>query len=141
MAELGRVFNGRFSDDQLREALHSVLDIPIPGMDELVGRVSQHASIGLVSNTNELHFEQVRKVIPALRHFSTFFLSYQLKAVKPDPAYYNAVLQLLPTPPGQIAFVDDLPENIAGAEKVGMRGMLFTDARTLERDLKLFIDF
>lgn len=141
LAGLGRMFGGRYTEQQLLDALQSVLDVPIPGMENLVGRIARQVPLGLVSNTNELHFERMRGELPVLRHFRNFFLSYRLKALKPDPAFYSAVLQRLSVPADSVVFIDDLAENIAGAQHAGIHGVLFTGAEALEEHLKQMLDF
>lgn len=141
LAGLGRVFNGQYTEQQLLDALQSVLDVPVPGMEDLVGRIAPQVPLGLVSNTNELHFERMREQLPVLRHFGNFFLSYRLKALKPDPAFYGAVLQRLSVAADRVVFIDDLAENVAGAQHAGMHGILFTEAAALEEQLKQILDF
>lgn len=63
------------------------------------------------------------------------FYSCRLRATKPDPGAYGAVLAALGAEPATVTFVDDRPENVAGAQAVGMRGVLFTDPATLAADL------
>ena len=47
---------------------------------------------------------------------------------KPDPRIYELALSRFPgATPARTAFLDDLPSNIAGAEAVGMVGVLVED--------------
>jgi putative hydrolase of the HAD superfamily len=39
---------------------------------------------------------------------------------------YQAVLTLLGASPGEVVFLDDRPENVAGAEALGIRSVHFT---------------
>jgi putative hydrolase of the HAD superfamily len=59
------------------------------------------------------------------------FLSAELGLLKPDPAIYLRVAELLGIPPHAIVFVDNKASNVAGAESVGMTGHVFTDAASL----------
>jgi len=65
------------------------------------------------------------------------FYSCRLGRTKPDPDAYRAVLAELAADPAGVTFVDDRPANVAGAETVGMRALLFTDPATLAADLDL----
>jgi putative hydrolase of the HAD superfamily len=65
------------------------------------------------------------------------FYSCRLGTIKPDPAIYTAVLAEIGATPADVTFVDDRPVNVAGAEAVGMRALLFTDPATLAADLDL----
>jgi putative hydrolase of the HAD superfamily len=65
-------------------------------------------------------------------HHLTF--SCDVGMVKPDPLIYKACLQSLAVAPQETLFLDDLPPNIEGAAKLGIRGVLFdTMERTASR--------
>ncbi len=70
-----------------------------------------------------------------LRMIPHRFYSCRLRATKPDPAAYAGVLAALGTDAGTVTFVDDRPQNVAAAEAVGMRALLFTDPVTLAAEL------
>jgi len=136
LEEMSRLFDGRFDLDLIREAMLKVVGTPIEGMEELVSLIASKYETGLVSNTNELHFNYCRETFSTLRHFSRFYLSYQLSSLKPTETYYNTVLADLKVPPSSIVFVDDLEENILGARKSGMSALQFVSRRQLERDFR-----
>ena len=46
-----------YSAEDLRRAMLSIIGQPIPGMQELVRALSARVPIGLLSNTNPLHFD------------------------------------------------------------------------------------
>jgi HAD superfamily hydrolase (TIGR01509 family) len=55
--------------------------------------------------------------------------SHEIGTAKPDPACYLLACQALDLAPGQVAMVDDVPEFVAGARAVGMRGVLHRTAQ------------
>jgi putative hydrolase of the HAD superfamily len=61
--------------------------------------------------------------------------------VKPEPSIYRLCLQKLGVTPPECIFLDDVPENAAGARAVGIHAMVFSSAReaaaALERDWAL----
>ena len=63
--------------------------------------------------------------------FSRMFFSCDLRAVKPEPAAYRAVLDGLHVTARDVVFVDDRPANIAGAEAMGIPAVLFEGADQL----------
>ena len=72
---------------------------------------------------------EVAEVVAALPLASSFehcVFSCYLQTVKPDPECYQAVLALLDASPDEVVFLDDRPENVAGAEAVGIRSVHFT---------------
>ena len=62
---------------------------------------------------------------PWLESFAERFFSCHMKAVKPEPRAYEAVLDALGVAAGDVVFVDDRPANVHGARAVGMRAVLF----------------
>ena len=56
--------------------------------------------------------------------------------MKPDPAIYRLALERFGLSGPEALFVDDRAENVAGAEAVGMRGHLFSDAEGLRDRLR-----
>lgn len=49
------------------------------------------------------------------------FYSYLLRAAKPEPAYFRAVLDRLELAAEAVLFVDDSADNVEGARSVGLR--------------------
>jgi putative hydrolase of the HAD superfamily len=57
------------------------------------------------------------------------FYSCRLRVAKPDPRAWWAALEQLGAKPGDAFFVDDRPDNVAGAQRVGIPSMRFTSAQ------------
>ncbi len=133
---LGLLFENRFSPRALESALLSVIGDPIPGMEDFVRRSIERYRAALVSNTNALHFQYCLGLLPVLKLLPHRFLSFQLGTLKPEPSYYQQILQQLNlSSSNKIIFVDDTPENVRGATAAGMRGIVFRDPAKLEQEL------
>lgn len=76
--------------------------------------------IGVISNTNAIHSEWLRRHVPELGQFTPIILSNEVGLMKPDPAIYQLALAQAGFNPEQAVFVDDLAENVEGARRVGM---------------------
>lgn len=74
----------------------------------------------LLSNTCEMHFDYVLKNFSFLSYFDSLVLSYKVGSVKPEEAIYKEALREARCPKEACLFVDDMPENIRGAEKLGI---------------------
>ena len=73
-----------------------------------------------------------RDVFPEL--FDGVVISGEVGMHKPEPQIFRLGAERIGVPPEQCVFVDDLKENCAGAEKVGMTAILHRGAgRTLPR--------
>lgn len=106
---------------------------PIPGMPELVEALDVRG-VPLFAITNFSHefWGPFRATQAALfDRFRDIVVSGTERVVKPDPAIYRLALDRFGVAAAAALFVDDRPENVAGAEAVGMHGHLFTGAAAL----------
>ena len=86
----------------------------------------QGMALGLLSNFST----DLRGMLEAqdlLRRFDHVAISAEIGVMKPDAAAYEAILDMLALPATACVFVDDLPANVAAAQKLGMHGILFED--------------
>jgi putative hydrolase of the HAD superfamily len=67
--------------------------------------------------------------------FPACYVSGELGLLKPDPKIYQHVLNDLGITPAEAVFIDDRPDNVAGAESLGIVGHVFTDASKLRKFL------
>ncbi len=130
------VFGKEFLKHQLEEAFASVLTTPVPGMEEIVISVQTRARAALVSNTNPFHWDFCRTTIPAVNRLPVHYLSFEIGAMKPDPQFYEHVIAGESLPADQLLFIDDVQENVAGAERAGMQTHLFETVERLNDALK-----
>jgi putative hydrolase of the HAD superfamily len=79
----------------------------------------------MLSNCGPEVIDRVRAQREVTRYFDALVISWEVGTVKPEPAIYRIAAERLGVAPGEALFVDDRPENVAGAEAVGMQGMLF----------------
>ncbi len=90
----------------------------------------------LGSNTNDLHASQFRRQFAAaLAPFDRLVLSYEVGHIKPSAEFYLACAAAAGAEAGDCVFIDDLPENVAGATAAGLTGVHFRDVTTLVADL------
>jgi putative hydrolase of the HAD superfamily len=103
------------------------------GSSKLLKRLSSNVPVYLLSNTNHLHYEFIRRHYAFTRHIRGAVLSYRLGLRKPEPGIYLAALKRACVRPEEALFIDDLPENVRGAQKVGMRAVRYEGAEKLEK--------
>ena len=82
--------------------------------------------VGLISNMPRDLGEALKSRTRKLSNFDQVTLSYEINAVKPEPAMYEHCLDSLETPPEQTLLLDDRIENVQGAELLGIRALQFT---------------
>jgi HAD superfamily hydrolase (TIGR01509 family) len=128
-------YRGSLHDFQ--ETWSDFFDGPLPGMEDLLGRLRAKYRLAFLSNSNEIHAD----VIP--RKFATLFerddrliFSHRFLTAKPDPEMFQRALEIIGALPSQAVFVDDLLENILAARSVGITSFQFRDTFSLERALR-----
>ena len=111
---------------------------PVPGVHEIVAELDQ-VGVPLYAITNfsadfwgPFH-ERERAFFSSFREI---VVSGEEKLMKPDAAIYLRALDRFGLRPDEALFIDDRGINVLGAELVGMRAHLFTDADALRERLK-----
>jgi glucose-1-phosphatase len=89
-----------------------------------------------LSNTNQMHFDYLTRALPLVNEFDDLVLSHRVGAMKPDRRIYQAALEITSCAPEELFFVDDLPENVAAARKLGISSVIFTGEAQLRADLQ-----
>ena len=106
------------------------------GMDQLLTRLKKKYPLYLISNTNKMHFDHIKKNFRMLRHFKKTFPSHEIGHRKPDPKIYAKVLKHIKLKGENTVFIDDVPKFVRGAKKAGMKAIRFRRKDQLIRDLK-----
>jgi glucose-1-phosphatase len=93
-----------------------------------VARAGELGQVTLLTNNGPLAAKHLGTLAPELVPLfgEHLFTSSDYSARKPDPIVFERVLQRYGTPASDAFFADDLPENVAGAQSVGITGHLFT---------------
>jgi putative hydrolase of the HAD superfamily len=94
---------------------------PLPGAEELVAATRAAVPVGVLSNTNHVHWAAGAGRWPLLGLFDRAFLSFELGMVKPDPEIFEHVVQALGVSAPQVLFLDDNQLNVDQARGVGLR--------------------
>lgn len=108
------------------------------GMDQLLRRLKKKYPLYLISNTNALHFTHIKKQYKILRHFRKVFPSHEVGHRKPERQIYLKVLKAIRFKPEETLFIDDMPEFVRGARRVGMNAVLFRHQRGLIKDFRRY---
>jgi putative hydrolase of the HAD superfamily len=120
--------------DRFRDAYCDIFT-PIEETYGLIRALKYSYRLGLVSNTSEWHFEHGIRLVPVFPLFDTVTLSYEVGALKPDPAVYHDALRKLNLPPSSCVYIDDIQANVDAAAALGMRAFRYINHTTLLRDL------
>jgi epoxide hydrolase-like predicted phosphatase len=110
---------------------------PLADTQALIPKLKGRYRIGLLSNTNECHFRRHIRHVPVFPLFDAVTVSFEVGALKPDPAIYRDALRKLSLPPEACVFIDDIREYAEGAKAVGIHGIRYTGPSDLMRELSV----
>ena len=110
----------------------------VPGMREVINelRAKGYEIYGLTNWSMET-FPAARERFGILQMIDRYVVSGAERLIKPDYRLFHILLDRYGLNAGECVFVDDNPDNVAAAETLGMKGIVFTGAETLRKQLGL----
>ena len=136
VAEISRVLDLNLDYQRFCEIWSSIFTDTLLPESMLEGLKARYRLL-LLSNTNAIHFAMIRRNYPLLRHFDDLILSYEVKAMKPQPAIYRAAIERARCEPGECFYTDDIAEYVAGAQAMGIDAVQFEGAERLTEEMKM----
>jgi FMN phosphatase YigB (HAD superfamily) len=121
--EFTPIWNDIFSEDQ--------------EVSEIVRLWKGKKRIGLVSNTNPLHFDYVLSKFPIMKTFDKWILSHEVGFKKPAVEIFKKAMEWASVEPEKIVMIDDIKKNVEVAVSLGMEGIHFVSAQPLKEDLAI----
>ncbi|MHB1377173.1 MAG: HAD family hydrolase [Candidatus Humimicrobiaceae bacterium] len=110
------------------------------GIEQLIHQVKTLAKIAVLSNTDEMHFEDIRDKVEIIKDFDWLFLSHETGYRKPEKEIFEYAINKTGISPENIIFIDDIQEFVKAANKLGITGILYKDIITLKKDLEFYLD-
>ncbi len=101
---------------------------PIPSMGKLLKELEGRYKLGLLSDTDPLHWEYACREYDYLSVFNNPGLSFNIGSCKPSKENYLSACKLVGVKPENALFIDDLPRNVEGARKAGMKAICHSSA-------------
>ncbi len=103
--------------------------------EEMLEGLASRYRLILLSNTNSIHFDMIRRNYPLIRHFHELVLSYEVGAMKPSVEIYHAAVDRAGCRPEECFFTDDILEYVEAARRFGIDAEQFRSAEQLAKDL------
>ncbi len=112
--------------DEVMASAYSDIFWPNVEVCALIPRLRQRYRLLLGSNTTELHARRFRRQFAEhLRHFEHLVLSFEIGVRKPQAGFFEHCQRLAGGAPATCLFIDDLPDNVAGARACGWHGIVY----------------
>ena len=111
---------------QVEQAWNAMLlDLPQERL-QLIKKLKNNHTIYLLSNTNAIHIDAFKKKLGNTKWlafcklFEKMYLSHELGLRKPDVKIFEYILKEQELKAEEVFFIDDSPQHIAGAKKLGL---------------------
>jgi putative hydrolase of the HAD superfamily len=112
---------------------------------EMPGTIALHQELRqrgfktfILSNTNDLAVEHIRRNFPFFGNFDGYILSYEVGGMKPQPEIYVAMEKMAGRQGSDLVYIDDRPENIETGVARGWRAILHESSEKTRQTLKGF---
>lgn len=125
---------------EIREAFLKVegaIDLLPHTMDWIKDLKNKGYRLYIISNYGEYTYEQTKEKLAFLPFMDGVIFSYQYKIIKPDLEIYRQLLTEYNLKAEECVFIDDKPENVEAARKVGYYGIQFLDYEQAKQELQL----
>lgn len=110
-----------FSAQDIVHGWNAMLLGLIPGRIEAIRRLQSNYRIFLLSNTNEIHYQFIyEECKPLFKLFEQCYFSHQIQLRKPNPEAFEYLLEANNLLPTNTLFIEDSPQHIKAAEKLGL---------------------
>lgn len=130
--------NPALTDEAIDAAWNSLLIGVRAGHHELLQQLKRHYRTFLLSNNNEIHYDWIMVYLNrefGLKDNTEFFekdyYSHLLQMRKPDPEIFEFVLNTHSLDPERTLFIDDSPQHIETAQRLGLQAHLLKSGDSL----------
>ena len=131
---VGALYGADISLPELEREFCGIFPGLVEGIEEVLAGYPE--PLYILSNTNELHLNYIRREFPVMEKFARVFASHEMHQRKPYPGIYQNVAINLGVRPQDLVFFDDVHANVEGALKAGLEAHVFESAAQLAARLK-----
>lgn len=110
--------------------------IPPKGMFDLIRRLKQNYKLGIISGNIKERVEFLDQKYDFRRHFDFEVYSFDVGANKPNPILYEKALDKANMDASNCLYIDNCPEHLEPAKRLGMQIILFKNTRQLLKELR-----
>ena len=111
----------------------------VEGMYELLTKLKAegYKLYGLTNWCSKVYLTMAQ--FPIFKLLDGQIISSEEKVIKPEPEIYQRLFAKFNLKPEECIFADDRAKNIEGGKRLGMDGIVFTDSKQYERELRALI--
>ena len=135
LEELLQGTNWNISIEQLKTAIRSNLNRPVPGTMKVVRELKGKYQLILLSDYVREWMKYIEERNEDLKIFDKKIFSYNIGTTKSEVETFETVLEQTKIVADETLFIDDYEKNVKNAEAVGIHGIVFENADQLRKTL------
>ena len=135
LEELLQGTNWNISIEQLKTAIRSNLNRPVPGTMKVVRELKGKYQLILLSDYVREWMKYIEERNEDLRIFDKKIFYYNIGTTKSEVETFETVLEQTKIVANETLFIDDYEKNVKNAEAVGIHGIVFENAEQLRKTL------
>jgi glucose-1-phosphatase len=132
--EIRTILDANIGDTQIDQAWNAMLlDIPFSRL-LMISQLKSKYQLLVLSNTNPIHVKMFDKIVSKSTsggkiedYFDEVYYSHEIGMRKPDAETYAHVIKTNNLIPRKTLFIDDMEQNIIGAQSVGLKTVHLTN--------------
>jgi putative hydrolase of the HAD superfamily len=135
--------NPELTNHQIDAAWNSMLLGIAPGNHELLLNLKDKYRTFLLSNINAIHYDHIMNYLKAEfgfddndHLFEKAYYSHLTGQRKPEPGIFELVLKENNLNPAETLFIDDSPQHLVAAQKLGIQTFLMTAPDSIQQFFK-----
>jgi FMN phosphatase YigB (HAD superfamily) len=104
-------------------------------VSEIIRSLKGKKRLGLISNTNPLHFDYILSKFSVIHIFDKWILSHEVGFKKPAVKIFQKAIEWASVEPEKILLIDDMKKHVDMAVSLGIQGIHFISAHQLKKEL------
>ena len=128
--------NWNVNKEIIKKSIRQNLDTKVDGTMKIIEKLSEQYNLILLSDHIKEWVEYILSTNKELEIFKHKYFSYEYGKLKTDEGTFNYVLDTEKILPDETIFIDDSKENVEIANQNGICGIVFEDAKQLEKELQ-----
>ena len=125
----------RATPEELISAIRSTIHVD-KDMLSLLSQLKKNHRLLLASNIDPVTYEETERLLGS-DLFEAQYISFKMGKLKSDPTFFSDIIRQQALSPEDAVFIDDSRRNVASAESVGIKGIVFKNRAQLIEELKL----
>lgn len=120
----------------IKKSIRQNLDTKVDGTIKIIESIKEKYNLILLSDHIKEWVEYILSTNKDLEVFKHKYFSYEYGMLKDDEGTFRYILEKEKIIPSETIFIDDSKENIETANREGIQGIVFENAKQLEYELK-----